>query len=71
MGLRAEMGFYRSGGGRCEALTFVRMENLKDCRVYCGPVAGPVYVESCTGCTFVLASRQVSRPSCCRRLWRL
>jgi hypothetical protein len=71
VGLRADVGFCRSGGDRCEALTFVRMENLKDCRVYCGPVAGPVYVESCTGCTFVLASRQVSRPSGRERQWPL
>ncbi len=41
-------------------LSFLRMEGLRDCQVLCGPVAGPVYLEDCRGCTVHLASRQVS-----------
>lgn len=40
-------------------LHFLRMEGLQDCKVLVGPVAGPVYVERCDGCTFYMASRQL------------
>ena len=40
-------------------LDFLRLENLTDCKLLCGPVAGPVYLEKCQGCTLYLASRQL------------
>ena len=40
-------------------LHFLRLENLTDCKLLGGPVAGPVYLEKCQGCTLYLASRQL------------
>lgn len=40
-------------------LHFLRLENLIDCKLLCGPVVGPVYLEQCQGCTLYLASRQL------------
>lgn len=43
----------------CTRLGSMRVVNLKNCDVYCGPIDGSVFVNGCTGCRFVLASRQV------------
>lgn len=37
----------------------LRVTNLADCVVKCGPVAGAVFIEGCTNCTFFLATRQI------------
>jgi len=37
----------------------LRLQDLSDCTIYAGPVAGPCYVENCTNCTIVVASRQL------------
>ncbi len=46
----------------------LRVTNLSDCVVKCGPVAGAVFIEGCTNCTFFLATRQIrihaTRRSC-------
>lgn len=33
--------------------------NLVNCKVFCGPVSGSVFVDSCRGCVFVLACQQL------------
>lgn len=43
--------------GRLSAL---RLQHLHNCRVYTGPVVGATFVDSCSSCTFMLASYQVS-----------
>lgn len=40
-------------------LHFLRCENLRDCKLLCGPVAGPVYLQDCVGCTLYVAGRQL------------
>ena len=36
------------------------MQSLNECTVYCGPVAGPVYVEGCSNsCKIFVAARQL------------
>ena len=35
------------------------MTNVRDCEIYCGPIDGSVFVNDCTNCRFVLASRQL------------
>lgn len=42
--------------GRLSAL---RLQHCRNCRVYTGPVIGATFVDSCSGCTFMLASYQV------------
>ncbi|CAM9976902.1 unnamed protein product [Pylaiella littoralis] len=38
----------------------LRLRRLSSCRVVCGPVRGPVYVEGCKNCVIVAAGRQAS-----------
>lgn len=38
----------------------LRLRRLTSCRVVCGPVRGPIYVEGCKDCVVVAAGRQVS-----------
>mmetsp|Transcript_34987 Transcript_34987/g.48886 ORF Transcript_34987/g.48886 Transcript_34987/m.48886 type:complete len:342 (-) Transcript_34987:149-1174(-) len=40
-------------------LSTLRMTDLKTCKIYVGPVSGPVYIERCEGCTFFFACRQL------------
>ena len=42
-----------------DVLQALRLRDMEDCFVYCGPVRGSVYVERCVGCTFFTACRQV------------
>lgn len=37
----------------------VYLKNLKDCKVFLGPVKGSILMYNCENCIFVLASRQV------------
>ncbi|CAM9607684.1 unnamed protein product, partial [Phaeothamnion confervicola] len=37
----------------------LRLQGLTDCRVFCGPVRGPVYVDGCHCCCIAAASRQL------------
>ncbi|CAM9814138.1 unnamed protein product [Ectocarpus fasciculatus] len=37
----------------------LRLRRLTSCRVVCGPVQGPIYVEGCTNCVVVTAGRQL------------
>lgn len=37
----------------------LRLRRLTSCRVVCGPVRGPIYVEACEDCVIVAAGRQV------------
>eukprot|EP00468_Gymnochlora_sp_CCMP2014_P001494 CAMPEP_0167741844 /NCGR_PEP_ID=MMETSP0110_2-20121227/1086_1 /TAXON_ID=629695 /ORGANISM="Gymnochlora sp., Strain CCMP2014" /LENGTH=240 /DNA_ID=CAMNT_0007625949 /DNA_START=149 /DNA_END=868 /DNA_ORIENTATION=- len=37
----------------------VRLVDLKDCTIFAGPVAGPIYVQNCSRCTLVLSCRQL------------
>lgn len=37
----------------------LRLRRLTSCRVVCGPVRGPIYVEGCKDCVIVAAGRQV------------
>lgn len=36
-----------------------RANNLVNCKVFCGPVSGSVFVDSCRGCVFALACQQL------------
>lgn len=35
------------------------IHRLKNCRVFSGPVSGPIFIEEVEGCVFVLASHQI------------
>ena len=35
------------------------MDNLTNCRVFCGPVPGSIFIDGCKDCTFVLACQQL------------
>ncbi|CAM9829124.1 unnamed protein product, partial [Hapterophycus canaliculatus] len=37
----------------------LRLRRLASCRVVCGPVRGPIYVEACKDCVIVAAGRQL------------
>ncbi|CAN0028694.1 unnamed protein product [Ectocarpus sp. 4 AP-2014] len=37
----------------------LRLRRLTSCRVVCGPVRGPIYVEECRNCVIVVAGRQL------------
>ncbi|CAM9229294.1 unnamed protein product, partial [Scytosiphon promiscuus] len=37
----------------------LRLRRLESCRVVCGPVRGPIYVEACKDCVIVAAGRQL------------
>lgn len=37
----------------------LKLRKLNSCRVVCGPVRGPIYVEACTDCVIVASGRQV------------
>eukprot|EP00752_Nemacystus_decipiens_P005588 g5057.t1 len=37
----------------------LRLRRLTSCRVVCGPVRGPIYVEGCKDCVIVAAGRQL------------
>ncbi|CAB1101520.1 unnamed protein product [Ectocarpus sp. CCAP 1310/34] len=37
----------------------LRLRRLTSCRVVCGPVRGPIYVEGCRNCVIVAAGRQL------------
>ncbi len=39
----------------------LRLRRLTACRVVCGPVRGPIYVEGCKDCVVVAAGRQVGQ----------
>lgn len=36
-----------------------RMDKIVNCKIYLGPVAGSILIESATNCTLIVASRQV------------
>ena len=40
-------------------MSALRVDNLRRCHVYGGPVAGSLLLEGCEDCTFWLASRQI------------
>lgn len=44
---------------RLDVLSALHVEDLKDCTVYAGCVAGSVLLHRCTNCTFVIGARQV------------
>ncbi len=48
---------YNNNGNSINAL---RIFNLKNCKVYGGPINGSIFLENCHNCVFILASRQVS-----------
>lgn len=37
----------------------VHMNKLRDCKIFCGPVSGAVFVDDCQNCTFVLPCHQL------------
>jgi hypothetical protein len=41
-------------------LSALRLQHCCNCRVYTGPVVGAAFVDSCSGCTLMLASYQVT-----------
>jgi hypothetical protein len=41
-------------------MSALRLQHLRNCRVYTGPVVGASFVDSCSSCCFMLASYQVS-----------
>eukprot|EP00611_Tribonema_gayanum_P010329 TRINITY_DN2031_c0_g2_i1.p1 TRINITY_DN2031_c0_g2~~TRINITY_DN2031_c0_g2_i1.p1 ORF type:complete len:310 (-),score=84.21 TRINITY_DN2031_c0_g2_i1:1154-2041(-) len=43
----------------CHVLDALRLRNLRDCRIYSGPIRGSVYVEACHNCTIMVACRQL------------
>jgi len=43
----------------CLRLGTLRLVNVQDCEIYCGPIDGSVFVNDCTNCRFVLSSRQL------------
>lgn len=44
---------------RKQSFGAVRIQNMKNSTVYCGPVEGSVYVEDCKDCTIFIAARQL------------
>lgn len=40
-------------------MSALRLQHLRNCRVYTGPVVGAAFVDSCSNCCFMLASYQV------------
>jgi hypothetical protein len=40
-------------------LSALRLQHLRNCRVYTGPVVGATFVDGCSSCTLMLASYQV------------
>ena len=42
----------------CDSMTSLRIDGLRRCRIYAGPVSGPVYVDNADECTFMLAAVQ-------------
>lgn len=43
-----------AGGGKA-----MRVDNLRRCRVVCGPTAGSIFVDNCQDCVFVVACQQL------------
>ena len=37
----------------------VHMKNLKNCKVFCGPVSSSIFVSDCQNCLFVIACQQL------------
>lgn len=37
----------------------IHINKLKNCKVFCGPVPGSVFIRECTNCTFILACQQL------------
>lgn len=37
----------------------VHIFNLADCKIFCGPVSGSIFIRSCRNCLFVLACQQL------------
>ncbi len=37
----------------------VHISNLKNCRVFSGPVSGSIFIDQCTGCVFVMPCQQM------------
>jgi len=40
-------------------LTALRINDVRDCKFWVGPVAGSVHIENATDCVFIVASRQI------------
>lgn len=52
----------------CETLYALRCDDLEDCTIYVGAVAGSVMLDGCRRCTLVIAARQVCAQAACARV---
>lgn len=60
----AGQGFVLHNLTRCDVFLLgrmpaLRLQHLRGCRVFTGPVVGATFVDSCSDCTLMLASHQV------------
>lgn len=39
--------------------TALHVNNLVNCRIFCGPISGSAFIEGCQGCVFALACQQL------------
>ena len=37
----------------------LHINKLRDCKIFCGPVSGSIFIENCQNCVFVLACHQL------------
>ena len=50
----------------CGDLFSLKLTNLKDCKVFCGPIRGSVFVENCEDCVLELCCAQLRVHECKR-----
>eukprot|EP01083_Nonionella_stella_P085790 238013_1 len=43
----------------CAPLSALKIHDVKNCKLYIGPVSGSCHIERCSNSTFILASRQI------------
>jgi len=43
----------------CGTPSAIHINKLKDCKIFCGPVPGSIFIRECFNCTFVLACQQL------------
>ncbi|XP_005093429.1 tubulin-specific chaperone C [Aplysia californica] len=43
----------------CGAPSAIHINKLKNCKIFCGPVPGSIFIRECSNCTFVLACQQL------------
>jgi len=48
----------------CDWMSALRIDNVNNCKIYCGPVSGSIYIENVHNTLFNLVSQQIRIHSC-------